>query len=421
MRKNCGAKADIFFDDLTFPSDTIGFLITQPMNYANDQNKMLPTDSIKAAWGERIRALSPVSERLRKWQKTHGRHGLPWQKCNADGFRDPYMVWLSEVMLQQTQVSTVVVYFDRFLERFPTIVELATASQDEVFSLWSGLGYYRRARFLHECAKIVVNLHGGVFPRSVEQLEELPGIGKTTAAAIAAFCFGSRVSIFDANVERLSSRLFAYDADLSSVRSRNVLWALAETLTPPEPSAMPWHTQALMDLGATVCKSKQAMCEACPLLDVCGVKCDVSVLPESLPRKTKKSKKTELENVWLWLESNDHVWLEPRPIEGVWGGLWSLPILEPDAARDFFDRNLLLVMSGKPFKHVLTHRNWIFYPVHVEVESTQAAQISLDPTLGQGRWVGKNEWMDLGVSGPTKQKLSCWQSDRPKKRLETAS
>lgn len=390
------------------------------MATTNDQEKLPSKSPDIRAWGARIRSLASVHSRLRHWQKIHGRHGLAWQKCDAHGFRDPYRVWLSEVMLQQTQVTTVVSYFERFLEKFPTVFDLASATQDEVFALWSGLGYYRRARFLHECAKAVVERHGGVFPQDVEQLVALPGIGRTTAAAIASFCYGASVSIFDGNVERLSSRLFAFDADLSSLRNRNTLWALAQTLVPSEASAMPWHTQALMDLGATVCRPKQAMCHVCPLLEVCGVKGDATVSPETLPRKTKRSKRTTIESVWLWLEFENKVWLEPRPMDGVWGGLWSLPILEEQAARDFFDRHALLVLSGQPFKHILTHRDWMFHPVSAAVDSLTASDLTGDPILGKGRWVGKNEWMELGVSGPTKIKLACWQGDGLKKRLETA-
>lgn len=358
---------------------------------------------------------------LRKWQKLHGRHGLAWQSCDSNGFRDPYRVWLSEVMLQQTQVKTVVAYFDRFLEKFPNVFALANASQEDVFAVWTGLGYYRRARFLHECAKKLVAEHDGIFPSDLETLESLPGIGKNTAAAIASFCFGLPVTIFDGNVERVASRFFCFQEDLSSSKNQKILRSLAQTLVPSDPLSMPWHTQGLMDLGATVCRPKKALCDLCPLSGLCVTKTRGFVDPEDLPHKTKKTKRAVLENAWLWLECEDRVWLQKRPLSGVWGGLWSLPILSMEDARLFFDNHSLLVKSGKSFKHVLTHRDWIFHPVSSCIDRHQAASVTEDSLLTSGRWMDKNEWMNLGVSGPTKAKLVCWQGDMHKKRLETAS
>lgn len=372
-----------------------------------------------SAWEERIRVLGASHYVIRAWQKMHGRHGLAWQACGSDGFRDPYRVWLSEIMLQQTRVAAVVDYFDRFTTRFPTIFDLAESTEDEVYSQWSGLGYYRRARFLHACAKIVVDRYDGSFPNNVALLEELPGIGKTTAAAIASFCFGAKVSIFDGNVARLTSRLFAFQGDLSSQKQREALWLLAETLLPDTAAGMPWHTQGLMDLGATICKPKKPLCDQCPLAQVCAAKKQGLSL-EAFPVKTKKIKRGAQDSVWLWLELDDRVWLEPRPSAGVWGGLWSLPLLDADAARSFIDRHALLALVGRPFKHVLTHRDWTFHPVAAQVGPEEAEAIAQDPMLGPGRWFGKNEWMDLGLSGPTKTKLTCWQVDGSKNLLQTA-
>src|SRR3989440_2442711 len=207
----------------------------------------------------------PFAERVIAWQRSHGRAGLPWQQT-----RDPYRVWLSEIMLQQTQVSTVLGYYDRFLQRFPDVASLAAASIDDVFAMWSGLGYYSRARNLHKCAQLVVSEHGGSFPRSSAQLAEMPGIGRSTAAAVAAFCFGERVAILDGNVKRVLSRVLAFDGDLANAANEKQLWDHAGRLLPVRAVAesMPRYTQGLMDLGATVCTSRNPSCLLCPVQDL---------------------------------------------------------------------------------------------------------------------------------------------------------
>jgi A/G-specific adenine glycosylase len=201
-----------------------------------------------------------------RWQRDHGRHDLPWQQT-----RDPYLVWLSEIMLQQTQVGTVKAYYARFLERFPDMDALAAADLDEVLSVWSGLGYYSRARNLHRCAQAVRDRFGGKWPRSPDVLETLPGIGRSTAAAIAAFCFGERVAILDGNVRRVLSRVLGFDSDLSKMANQRALWVLAEQLLPVDHlrQTMPAYTQGLMDIGATVCRARGPDCGACPVASVC--------------------------------------------------------------------------------------------------------------------------------------------------------
>ena len=181
-------------------------------------------------------------------------------------------MWLSEVMLQQTQVSTVLDYYTRFLDRFPTVADLAAAPLDDVLALWAGLGYYSRARNLHRCAQDVVARFGGEFPRSAEQLETLPGIGRSTASAVAAFCFGERVAILDGNVKRVLSRVLAYEGDLAQARATRALWDIATRLLPRENLArtMPAYTQAQMDLGATLCTPKRPDCPRCPVQDLCA-------------------------------------------------------------------------------------------------------------------------------------------------------
>ena len=207
-------------------------------------------------------ARKDIARRVVAWQEVHGRNHLPWQQT-----RDPYRVWLSEIMLQQTQVTTVLDYYARFLARFPDVAALAAAEQDEVLGLWSGLGYYTRARNLHRCARQVVEKHGGVFPASAQVLATLPGIGRSTAGAIAAFCFSERVPILDANVRRVLTRVLGFDKDLASAANERLLWDEAQQLLPQSDlgRAMPRYTQGLMDLGASVCKPRAPRCGDCPL------------------------------------------------------------------------------------------------------------------------------------------------------------
>ncbi|RYY63298.1 MAG: A/G-specific adenine glycosylase, partial [Comamonadaceae bacterium] len=205
-----------------------------------------------------------VAGRVVRWQRSHGRQGLPWQQT-----RDPYRVWLSEIMLQQTQVSVVLGYYEKFLARFPDVQALGAAPLDDVLGLWSGLGYYSRARNLHRCAQEVVEKHGGAFPGSAALLETLPGIGRSTAAAIAAFCYGERVAILDGNVKRVLARVLAYDGDIATGGGQRGLWDQASALVPEQSADMPAYTQGLMDLGATVCLARNPSCLLCPLEPSC--------------------------------------------------------------------------------------------------------------------------------------------------------
>ena len=196
------------------------------------------------------------------WQRRHGRNALPWQNT-----RDPYRVWLSEIMLQQTQVVTVLGYYERFLARWPRVTDLAAATLDEVLAQWAGLGYYSRARNLHACARVVAELHGGEFPATAAGLQTLPGIGRSTAAAIAAFCFGERVAILDGNVKRVLGRVLAFDGDLASSAAEKKLWDRATELLPERD--VDRYTQGLMDLGATVCTARSPDCLLCPVQPLC--------------------------------------------------------------------------------------------------------------------------------------------------------
>lgn len=249
----------------------------------------------------------PFSQKLTAWQRRHGRRGLPWQ-----GTRDPYRVWLSEVMLQQTQVAAVIPYYRRFLEKYPTVEALAAAQEDDVLRLWSGLGYYARGRNLLLAAREVARR--GAFPSTAETLEELPGVGRSTAAAIAVFAFGRRAAILDGNVKRVLSRVYA-------VESEEGLWPLAERLLPK--TALKTYTQALMDLGATVCTRGKPRCDACPVARQCVARREnrVHELPPPRARKALPLRKA----TWFVYLRGRKVLLERRPSPGLWGGLWTFP------------------------------------------------------------------------------------------------
>jgi len=335
--------------------------------------------------------------RVIAWQARAGRHDLPWQNT-----RDPYRVWLSEVMLQQTQVATVRAYFARFVAELPTVATLAAASEDQVLGLWSGLGYYSRARNLHRCAKEVVSRHGGRFPERAELLQTLPGIGRSTAAAITSLCFGERVAILDANVRRVLTRVLGFDGDLASARSERELWSLAESLLPSEgqSAAMPRYTQGMMDLGATVCLPKAPACEQCPVAADCRARAVGA--PERYPVRSRKLRRTALSQWLLWLQRPDGaVWLERRPAPGVWAGLYSFPA--------FPDRQALERAPGAwlperaedlpVVKHVLTHKD-----LYLHVVRYRAAADAAPPLAGQ--WFTAAEWPGLGLPAPVRQWLT---------------
>ena len=333
------------------------------------------------------------------WQKKHGRHDLPWQNT-----QDPYVVWLSEIMLQQTQVTTVRAYFARFMARFPTVADLASAHQDEVMGLWSGLGYYSRARNMHRAAQDVVSLHGGVFPRSAEALQTLPGIGRSTAAAVASLCFGEPIAILDGNVKRVLTRYLGFKEDLAFAQVEKKVWAMAQTLLPQHDvkQSMPPYTQGLMDLGATVCTPKKPQCVVCPLAQTCVAKLEGQ--PETYPVKTRKLKRTS-EQLWLLqaVTRAGDVWLMQRPPTGVWGGLYCLPVFQS------FDALLAALpathhaqlQEGGVIKHVLTHKDLHLHPVALNLPSPE----QLGTLMGEGRWSTKTDWPSLGLPAPIRKLL----------------
>ncbi len=261
--------------------------------------------------------------RVLAWYDQHGRKDLPWQQQI-----NPYRVWVSEIMLQQTQVTTVIPYFQRFMEAYPDVAALAAAPIDDVLHLWTGLGYYARARNLHRCAQQVVAQHGGEFPPSVEALAELPGIGRSTAGAIASLSMGKRAAILDGNVKRVLARHFAIDGWPGKSDVLGNLWEQAEALTPAK--RCNHYTQAMMDLGATLCSRSRPDCERCPLGDSCVARAQGN--PKDYPgKKPAKEKPVKAVQMLMLRNPQGHWLLEQRPASGIWGGLWSFPELTSDA------------------------------------------------------------------------------------------
>lgn len=345
-----------------------------------------------------VMSASSFSERLIRWQKTHGRHHLPWQVRHA------YNVWLSEIMLQQTQVATVLDYYPRFIARFPTVQSLAEAEQDEVLSLWAGLGYYTRARNLHKAAQQVVNDFGDVFPQSREGLEQLCGVGRSTAAAIAAFAFLRRETILDGNVKRVLCRVFARDGNPADKKFENELWALAESLLPERREDMPAYTQGLMDLGATVCKRTKPLCGECPMESMCEAKAQNRIA--ELPRKKTPPQVHTLPLYWLILRNqNGGVWLEKRPQKGIWGGLYCVPCFETLAELHRRAEHFSVFSDGleeaASVTHRLTHRLLLITPF------TAVADVKMPSENGSdGLWVAEKDLQSYGLPKPLENYFS---------------
>jgi A/G-specific adenine glycosylase len=314
-------------------------------------------------------------------------------------------VWLSEVMLQQTQVATALAYYERFVQGYPDVAALATAPLDDVLALWSGLGYYSRARNLHRCAQTIVRDHGGSFPRSSAGLVQLPGIGRSTAAAIAAFCFDERAAILDGNVKRVLARHVGFESDLSTARAQRELWAYAESLLPAA-AQMAHYTQGLMDLGATVCLPRQPRCDVCPLGATCVAR--RSGRAAELPVKSRRLRRGERSNALLWLRHRGQVLLVRRPERGVWAGLWSLPEFSDldsawSAAAGWRGKGEALPM----IRHVLTHFDWQLQPLRWElpprIASAQRDAIASDLA---GRWISDGDALRMSLPAPVRQLLS---------------
>lgn len=307
--------------------------------------------------------MSEFAQKLISWQKVHGRHDLPWQNT-----QDPYAIWVSEIMLQQTQVAAVISYYARFMARFPNIASLAAAEQEEVMQYWSGLGYYSRARNLHHAAQTIMDEHGGVFPQDFETIQTLSGIGRSTAAAIASFAFNQVQTILDGNVKRVLARHFLIEGWPSSPKIEKAMWQLAESLLPK--TDMVAYTQGLMDLGATLCTRSKPNCTACPLVSTCAAYAQnrVKELPTPKPRKISPQKHTTM----LILQNGKEILLEKRPPSGIWGGLWSLPEIESTeiASEVALNRFGLEVEAQEPLEimhHAFTHFKLAITPQPLQV------------------------------------------------------
>lgn len=346
------------------------------------------------------------AKNLLAWFDIHGRSNLPWQHP-----RTPYRVWLSEVMLQQTQVRTVIPYFERFVNALPTLADLAIAPQDRVLALWSGLGYYSRARNLHRSAQICVEQHAGHLPESIEQLATLPGIGRSTAAAILAQAHGESHAILDGNVRRVLARFHGIHGWPGSSIVQKELWELAESHTPQARVAD--YTQAIMDLGALVCTRSKPRCSECPLRDDCVAMREglTAVLPHAKPAKTIPTRELTM---LIVRDKHGHVLLERRPPTGVWARLWSLPEGEDiaQASRSIighasfnFDRLSVL----PEFAHALSHYKLRITPMLMQVDSVEA-RVADSPDRG---WFAPHELEELGLPAPVRKLLASLTTEDP--------
>ncbi len=341
-------------------------------------------------------SFSRFRRRLLAWHRRHGRHDLPWQRP-----RTPYRVWISEIMLQQTQVATVRPYFQRFVERFPDVQSLAAADLDEVLHLWSGLGYYARARNLHQAARRIVTDHGGRFPERFDAVLALPGIGRSTAGAILSLALDQRHPVLDGNVKRVLARHFAVTGWPGRAAVARRLWFLAETLLPEKHVAD--HNQALMDLGATLCTRRAPRCDHCPLADDCRAHAQGTVerLPEPRPRRKRPVKAVQM---LLVREPGGGVLLERRPPTGLWGGLWSLPELPLTEDSEGWCRlrglDVVAQRRLEPRDHTFTHFELKIHPRVLEVKKPHHHSLDGQDALWYkpGRTVG-------GLAAPVQRLL----------------
>ena len=330
------------------------------------------------------------AQALVKWQRKEGRHDLPWQER-----LDPYPVWLSEVMLQQTQVITVKAYFQKFMHRFPRIDDLASAKEEEVMSLWSGLGYYSRGRNLHACAQRVVEDFGGQFPSELKDLESLPGIGPSTAAAIASICFAKKAAIMDGNVARVLSRYLGYEGDLSLSEHQRNLKSMAQMILPAKAKDMPTYTQGIMDLGATVCMPKRALCEQCPVQTNCVAYAQNKVL--EFPKKSKKIKRKNKSIYWLMAINEDlQVLGAKRPLGGIWAGMHAFPEFESEADLVSSLPKGAKVQALAVHRHELTHLSLSIHPFILRCKKAQLNLIGQEACT----WMALQDWMTVGRPKP---------------------
>lgn len=337
---------------------------------------------------------SDFSQAVLNWFDEHGRHDLPWQHNKT-----PYRVWVSEIMLQQTQVVTVIDYYQRFMNRFPDVQSLAVAEQDEVLHYWTGLGYYARARNLHKCAQTVVEEFAGEFPKSVEDLESLSGIGRSTAGAIASISMGIHASILDGNVKRVLSRFHAVEGWPGNKKVADEMWLIAERYTPAKRTGE--YTQAMMDLGATLCSRSKPQCQICPLQAQCEAYAQdrVKAFPFSKPKKEKPIRATRM----LMLEWDGRILLKQQPSSGIWGGLWIFPMMDVD--QPMMEHELLShatqsIHEGEVFRHTFSHYHLDIHPVHIRL----AKPIDVISEAKQ-LWYNLEQPDSVGLAAPVKKLL----------------
>jgi A/G-specific adenine glycosylase len=338
--------------------------------------------------------MKAFGSRVVAWQRRHGRHDLPWQ-----GTRDPYRIWVSEIMLQQTQVATVIPYYERFMARFPDVAALAAAHLDDVLAHWSGLGYYSRARNLHRAATVIRDRHAGIFPSTFEEVAALPGIGRSTAAAILVFAHGRRDAILDGNVKRVLARACGIAGHAGDKATADALWSAAEGLLPVR--GIESYTQGLMDLGATVCLRRQPKCGACPVNESCIALREnlIDEIPAPRPRKALPHRNT----VMLVLDRSGALLLERRPAPGIWGGLWCFPELadDEDAAAVSLQRYGAKVGEAQRLpdvEHGFTHFSLTISPRKLEVTSVVPRAAETDY-----RWLTIEEAARTGIPAPVRR------------------
>jgi len=340
--------------------------------------------------------MTDFSQRLIDWQKQHGRHDLPWQNT-----ADPYAIWVSEIMLQQTQVTAVIGYYQKFMQRFPDIATLAHATQEEVLQYWSGLGYYSRARNLHNAAQMIMDEHQGVFPNDFLIIQSLPGIGRSTAAAIASFAFHQGQTILDGNVKRVLARYFAIEGWPGSPKIEKQLWTLAESLLPK--TEMVAYTQGLMDLGATLCTRSKPQCSRCPLVKSCVAfqQGRVHLLPTPKPRKATPEKSITM----LILKQGDSIMLEKRPPSGIWGGLWSFPETEltdnfAEYAKQRFGLEVATASPLDKLSHAFTH-----FKLHIQPQQLVVSGKSSQRHEAGQVWLSIEDALGAAIPTPVRKIL----------------
>ena len=337
------------------------------------------------------------ADQLLHWHAQHGRHDLPWQTTPPDAYR----VWVSEIMLQQTQVQTVIPYFMRFTQRFPTVHDLARASEQEVLALWSGLGYYQRARNLHACAQTIVAQHQGVFPTTADALAGLPGIGPSTAAAIASTVFQERVAILDGNVKRVLARVTRCPLPWASPAMERALWQEARLRLPYSASQMPRYTQAIMDLGATVCRTKTPSCTVCPVASHCAAFQHGDELAYPVPRPKRRIPLRYA--YWCVPVEAQHVWLVQHPTTGIWPGLWVPWALDRDALPANWPHTAAHLREVITIRHTFSH-----YRLEIEAGILDWPNAQRPPR-GAPNHLRRFTWLqalDLPLPAPVKQLLT---------------